>query len=842
MKFKLARLHTAIVVTGIIAIGIGSAALTNSIRTSRAIHPKSGLQIVVPGKDGDGFLLFNGWKVTPAGRHIKTGDFLMGGAFSPDGKTYAIVNAGYNSHRLHIIDVETEKEVATLPVSRTWNGIAWGKEGDKLYLSGGISNPRNDVHVFQKSAEGTWKQVEGLKLTGADSKNAAISGLALSKDGKTLFALNISDNRLYSLDIATGRTLSKIETGDHPFACALSADGVHLGVSNLGGGDIAVIDVQAPETLTVATRLRTGSHPNAFALSNDNRVFVACSNDDEADVFDATTGELIEKIKTTLTPKSPEGSSPNAVAISPDSSTLYVTNADNNDVCVIDVSKKGESKVKGFIPTGWYPTSLAITSDGKKLIVGTGKGTGTSATGVSKPISSDHVNGFKHMGTTLSGLLSFVDVPNEAKLAEYTAQVKANTPYNDELLAGVKSETRTAIPEKVGGKSPIKHVLYIIKENRTYDQVFGDLPKANGDPELCLFGRDVTPNHHALAEEFVTLDNLYCSGEVSADGHPWSASAIATDFVQKNWVLSYSAKGSIPGGDSVVAPRNGFIWDECKRKKLNYRSYGEYVTAVNSEKAPEKSVTGTTGLKGHVSETWEGFGRPAGAPPMRDTDRADAFIAEFNAYEKTGTLPQFMIMSLGEDHTRGTAVGAFTPKAAVASNDQALGKIVDTISHSKLWKETAIFVIEDDAQNGPDHVDSHRTVGLVISPYTKRGIVDSTMYQTTSFLRTMELILGLEPLSQYDAAATPLFKSFTNRANTTPYKLIAPRIDIAAKNKPNDIGARESSKLDFSSYDKADEQVLNKILWESVKGKRAQMPAPKHSVILSSRKPVKEDD
>ena len=225
MKFKLARLHTAIVVTGIIAIGIGSAALTNSIRTSRAIHPKSGLQIVVPGKDGDGFLLFNGWKVTPAGRHIKTGDFLMGGAFSPDGKTYAIVNAGYNSHRLHIIDVETEKEVATLPVSRTWNGIAWGKEGDKLYLSGGISNPRNDVHVFQKSAEGTWKQVEGLKLTGADSKNAAISGLALSKDTKTLFALNISDNRLYSLDIATGRTLSKIETGDHPFACALSADG-----------------------------------------------------------------------------------------------------------------------------------------------------------------------------------------------------------------------------------------------------------------------------------------------------------------------------------------------------------------------------------------------------------------------------------------------------------------------------------------------------------------------------------------------------------------------------------------------------------------------------------------
>ena len=221
---------------------------------------------------------------------------------------------------------------------------------------------------------------------------------------------------------------------------------------------------------------------------------------------------------------------------------------------------------------------------------------------------------------------------------------------------------------------------------------------------------------------------------------------------------------------------------------------------------------------------------------MRDTEKADVFISEYKEYEKTGKIPQFMVMSLGEDHTTGTKAGTFTPKAAVASNDQALGKIVDFISHSKSWKEFAIFVIEDDAQNGADHVDSHRTVGLVISPYTKRGVVDSTMYQTTSMLRSMELILGLPPLSQYDASATPLFASFTNRANTAPYKLILPKIDIAAKNKPTDYGAKESSKLDFSAYDRADEDILNRILWQYAKGAKSHVPAPKHSVILSSHR------
>jgi hypothetical protein len=322
----------------------------------------------------------------------------------------------------------------------------------------------------------------------------------------------------------------------------------------------------------------------------------------------------------------------------------------------------------------------------------------------------------------------------------------------------------------------------------------------------------VTPNAHALADQFVLLDNLYCNGEVSQDGHPWSTSAIATDYTQRSWVLSYSGKGRIQDSQEVVDPKAGYLWQAADKKGLSIRNYGE--------------MRNHPSWKNKQSDPFIGKVGPNQPPPGRDWEKADIFINEFKEFEKKNRIPRLMVMSLGEDHTRGTTPGAFTPKAAVASNDLAVGKIVEAISHSSVWKEFAIFIIEDDAQNGPDHVDSHRTAGLVISPYTRRNHLDSTMYSTASMLRTMELILGLKPLTQYDAAATPMFESFTDTADLTPYALVQPKIDINAKNMATAYGARESARMDWSEYDRIDMDALNRILWHTIKGRQAPMPAP----------------
>jgi phospholipase C len=349
--------------------------------------------------------------------------------------------------------------------------------------------------------------------------------------------------------------------------------------------------------------------------------------------------------------------------------------------------------------------------------------------------------------------------------------------------------------------------------------VFGDIPRGNGDPGLTLFGRDVTPNHHALAEQFVLLDNLYCNGEVSQDGHPWSTSAYCTDFDQRNWPLGYSGKTQTAAGSNITDPRSGFLWEAALKKGLTIRGYGEY----SSHKS----------FQSYHCEEFIGKKGPGNAAPGRDMDKAEIFIREFKEFEKAGKVPNLMVMSLGEDHTNGTRPGAHTPKAMVASNDQALGKIVETISKSSLWKQFAIFVIEDDAQNGPDHVDSHRTVGLVISPYTRRNYLDSTMYSTASMLRTMELLLGLPPMTQYDAAATPMFESFTDKPDLSVYTPLPPQTDILAKNKASDFGAKASARMDWSDYDRMDEQQLNRILWHSIKGVNTPYPSPVRRALAS---------
>ncbi|HEX5105049.1 MAG TPA: alkaline phosphatase family protein, partial [Pirellulaceae bacterium] len=680
------------------------------------------------------------------------------------------------------------------------------------------------------------------------------TGMCVNQETGTLYSLTIlpkGDAKSFAWGDATtdkglggGITLYETRTekpemkslsqkcGKRPYDVVLAKNGL-LYVSDWADRRVLVVD---PKTLKTAGRISVGEHPNQLALHpKDSRLFVACASSNAVFVIDTATGTVQETIYTPLFPQSPEGSTPDALCIAPDGETLFVANADNNCIAVVDIEHPRKSAVKGFIPTGWYPTAVAVTPSGKQLLVGVGKGNQTSPNKPAKEKldaelakapaeGGNHYFPFPYIGTTLSGALSIVDVPDEKQLAAYTDQVYRNCPYSDKLLTAAPSPRKTAIPTTVGGKSPIKHCIYIIKENRTYDQVLGDMPRGNGDKSLLMFGAEVTPNHHKLASEFVLLDNLYCNGHVSADGHPWSTMAYNTDYIARNWALTYSRRAGIDDddeGDLSKAP-SGYIWDSCKRNGITYRSYGEYGGRVSQPDGTFRMEGRVPGLVGHMSPRY-GLPRKSGER-VRDTDRVEVFLEEFREYEKNGNLPRFIVMSLGENHTQGTTPGAPTPQACVASNDLALGRLVEAISRSMYWDKIAIFVIEDDAQNGPDHVDAHRTCGLVISPYIRRGHLDSTQYSTCSMLRTMELILGLPPLSQFDASATPMFESFTDQPNLEPYTHEKARIDFNKLNEPTAYGAERSKQMDFTEYDRIDDFELNEILWRAVKGKDAPLP------------------
>ena len=803
-------------------------------------------------------VLPNGWKLTPAGRQVILADLPLNIITDPAGKYAFIGTNGYNTHDLTVVELATGEKVANETVRQSWFGMAADFRGGHLWWSGGGNGK---LHRFQ------WSDGKFQSVTKADdpraTKKAVEEELAIPKPFLTGLYHYPARNQLYSLAIlprgmsrefhvddkkvevkaagfitrsrtdAAGEELS-VPCGKRPYDIVRGRNGL-LYVSDWADRCVLIVE---PDTLRTVGKIPVGEHPNQLAVHpTDDRLFVACSSSNGVWVIDTKLGTVQETIFTALFPKSPEGSTPDALCISPDGEFLYVANADNNCVAVVEIEEPRRSVVQGFIPTGWYPTSIAITPDGKQLLVGVGKGNQTkdnrpdqatldrllaepAREGGYRPIPRAHV------GTTLSGALSIVDIPDEARLAKYTSQVYRNCPYSDELLSAAPAPTdrKTAIPVKVGDPSPIKHVIYIIKENRTYDQVFGDIPRGNGDPNLVMFGEEVTPNHHKLANEYVLLDNLYCNGHVSRDGHPWSTMAYNTDYIARDWALTYSGRKGIDDDDEADlsnAP-SGYIWDACQRNGISYRSYKEYGARVSEPDGTVRMEARAPGLIGHMSPK---FGLPLpGGKRARDTDHVDVFLEEFREYEKNGDLPRLIIMSLGEDHTDGTKPGSPTPAACVGSNDLALGRLVDAVSHSKYWPETAIFVIEDDAQNGTDHVDAHRTVGLVISPYVRRNHLDSTQYSTAGMLRTIELILGLPPLSQFDAAATPMYESFTDKPDLTPYTHEKARIDLNILNTELAYGADRSDKMDFAEYDRIDDFELNEILWRSIKGKDAPIP------------------
>lgn len=780
------------------------------------------------GKKADSFLLPNGWKVAPAGEQIPLTDLPLNIAPLADGRHALVATSGFNAHELSLIDLQTRQIVQKESVRQSWFGLTATPDQQTWWWSGGGGGA---LHKF-KLENGKLVRLDKGDPT-ADSakfgsgKRPFSSGTALDTKRNVLYSLDINYGKLTATDLSGKKPPKTVELGGRPYDIAIAPNGSRLYVSEWSTGMVLAIN---PEDLLVTAKISVGVHPNQFAVSpTDDRIFVACASTNNVAVIDTHRGVVTESIFTALFPKAPEGSTPDAVAISPDGKSLYVANADNNCVAAVDISVPSQSQVRGFIPTGWYPTAVAVTPDGKSLLIGVGKGNQTHPNPLFKdPDEIKKREGrqlpFPYIGTTLSGSLSIVPMPSAAELAAYTETVYRNCPYSDKLLASVPHGEKTAIPTKVGDPSPIKYVLYIIKENRTFDQVFGDMGRGNCDPELVMFGAEVSPNHHKLANEFVLLDNLYCNGHVSVDGHAWSTMAYNTDYIAKNWAITYSGRPGVKDDDegNLQKAPSGYIWDACARNNISYRSYGEYGHRVSQPDGSMRMDAEVPGLVGHICPNFAIEYDPS--KPSRDTDDAEIFLKEFREFERTDSLPRFMVMSLGEDHTRGTTPGAFTPQACVASNDLALGRIVEALSKSKYWPQMAIFVIEDDAQNGPDHVDAHRTAGLVISPFTKRNSLDSTQYSTVSMLRTIELILGIDPLSQFDAAANPMFACFTDKPNLTPYTAEPARINLNAKNETTAYGAERSSRMDFSEYDRIDDFELNEILWRSIKGMDAPVP------------------
>ncbi len=791
----------------------------------------------LPGKTAENnqILLPNGWKLSPAGHSIQLGDLPLNLQLSSSGKYLATTNNGQSTQSLQLIDPKTERIIDERVLAKSWYGLAFSNDEQHLYASGGNDNLIYDFRL----KNGMLGTCDTIKLGQVWPKGKICpAGIVVNKSNSRLYTVTKEDSTLYIINPGEKKILKKVQLPAIAYSCVLSKDESKLYVSLWGGKGIAIVNLT---TEKIVKTIPVGDHPNELLLNSKGTIlFVANASDNTVSVINTISAKVIETIATTLYATQLTGSTTNGLALSANEKSLYIANADNNCLAVFDVSKPGSSQSQGFIPVGWYPTSVKTL--GNKILVSNGKGnTSLPNPKGPQPISKVDNSGY-HMGSTANdrlqyiaglfkGSLSFITVPKPEELKVYSKQVYANTPFNNKRTIEADGEAGNPIPRRAEEKSPIKHVFYIIKENRTYDQVLGDLPQGNGDSSLCLFGRSITPNQHALAENFVLLDNFYVDAEVSADGHNWSMAAYATDIIEKTWPTSYGARGgstSFEGGRVATYPKDGFIWDYCKRAGVTYRSYGEFGAY---------SKAGIKSLQGHMGPNSPGFDMD-----VTDQVRADAWEHDFDSLLTAGVVPQFNTLRISNDHTSGQKIGKVSPQAAVADNDLAVGRIIEHISHSSVWKESVVFILEDDAQNGPDHVDAHRSPAYIVGPYVKRNTVVNTMYSTSGFLRTMELILGLPPMSQYDAGAMPLFECFTSKPDFTPYTLYKPLINLDTRNVAVNKSSKRSELFNFAKEDAVPDLDLNEVVWKSVKGEHSVMPAPKRSAFVILEKKKKNDD
>jgi YVTN family beta-propeller protein len=773
-----------------------------------------------PRPDGTGVTTV-GWQVTPAGRQVTVGDRPLGLGLSPDGATLLVSNGGQSTQSLAVLDPATAAVRQTLPYpppQSLFVGVAWSPDGTRAYASGGA---QDEVRVYgvEASRLSELAPIALAKGVGPTKPGTRFpAGLAVTGDGRKLAVVENLADSLAVVDVA-GLTIAEVAVGHRPYGVVLSPDGGTAYVSNWGGDSVSVVDLTGP---SVRSTVRVGTHPSALALNPKRaELYVADTDSDTVSVIDTDRARLTRTIDLAPYPGAPVGSSPNGLAVAPDGSTLYIANAGNNDVGVIRLGVAGlPDRVAGLIPTAWYPTALALAPDGKTLFVANAKGLGAGPNRQGPdPEHAGALRPDQYVGSMMPGTVSVIPVPDDVGLARYTQQVRANNDFDHPPGIGGAG---AVIPVGRDQRSPIRHVIYVIKENRTYDQVLGSLGQGNGDPSLTLFGDDSAPNQRALARQFVTLDNFYADAEVSADGWNWSTAGTANTYVQKTWPAKYSKRNrpyDFEGGELATAPgrdpERSYLWDQLEEAGVSYRNYGVWTSGT-----PPQVAATEPGLAAHTDQAYPSF-----VLTISDQVRIDEWLREFRGFEGDGNLPQFEFVRLPNDHTAGTAPNFPTPKAMMADNDLALGRLVDAVSHSRFWATTAIFVVEDDAQDGRDHVDAHRTIAQVVSPYSQTGRVDSAFYSTVSMLRTMELILGLGPLTQFDAAAIPMVASFTDHPNLAPYNALVPQQRLDEKNTPASPMAAESAAMDFSAEDRAPDDLLGQAIWQSVKGP-GPLPAP----------------
>ena len=786
-----------------------------------------------------------GWRVTPAGSQHGLGFLPTNGVPAPGGRALVVANAGGGGQSIQVLDPATGQTLQTIAGNGVSMGLAFDHAGKRLFVAAGGADK---VRVFSWDAAGR-RLAEQAPIGGVKSTD----GVALTADDSALLVTESLANRLAVVDLSTGKVTASIPTGAHPFDVAVAPDGRHAFVTNLGESSVTVVDLAGP---TVSDTLAVGVHPNRIELDpSGERAYVSNGDSNAVSVIDTRAAQVVRTLE--LEPgASRAGAAPAGSAVSPDGRTLYVANAGADDVSVVDTAS---GSVKGLIPTAWYPTDVVAAPDGGHLLVLNGKGLGSgpndgSTNPATNPVTlNDHAfkydprnaGGQPYIMDTLRGTLSIVPAPGAGTLEAMTAQVKKNHRATGQTGNGGDG---VVIPRHPGGRSPIKHVIYIVRENRTYDQVLGDLRnsdgsrRGNGDKSLAIYGRQVTPNAHALARRFVTFDNFYVNSEVSAQGWTWALSGNSNYFTELKTNQSYGGAGypyvweGLGGADGLRSaagsrqPDKAYLWNALAARKIAFREFGQYTFPVTQDGATTYHAVDPE-LEANTNHDYPWFDMS-----ITDQHRFDVWKKEWDRHVADHDLPTMQLISLPRDHTGGLSPDVQTPPEMVADNDAALGKIVDTVSHSKYWKDTAIFVVEDDAQAGPDHVDAHRTVAFVISPYTQTGKIDSNFYNQVSMLRTMELIVGLPPLSQFDAQAVPMVSAFTGSPDFAAYNAkIAP---LALRNDlngaPGTVDPSTVTDLELQKVtrpDAIDEREFNRELWKASRGADAEPPAPVYHVL-----------
>jgi YVTN family beta-propeller protein len=713
----------------------------------------------------------------------------MTAVLSPDDRYLLVLNGGFLPPSISVIDVAAGTETARVAVKDAWHGLAFNAAGDKVYVGGG-----SEASVFEFGFEGgklTAQRVLAIVAPQQRRPSDHAGDVLVGPDGRYLYVANVFRDSITVLNAQTGIVVREFSTGRRPYRLILGPGGKTLLVSHWAEASIGVYDIADGRLLE---RVAVGLHPTDMLLqpwpreaTEDGRpalaarLFVTASGTNSVFVLGVTDAPRfypLERIPVGPTPHAPAGSMPTALALRRDGAWLYTVCSGNNAIVVADVSEE-RSELLGAIPTGWFPTDAVAAKDGRLLYLN-GKGDG-SKPAPRGPDPTRRGEEQQYVASLQTGSLGVLPALTGEMVSQLTDRVIAGTLYDDRVMTAAAVPDGSPIPGRLGDASPIRHVIYVVKENRTFDQVLGDFEGAAGESNLVVFGADSAPNHRKLAREFTLLDNFYTAGDVSADGQNWTFAALANDFVEKLWPSYYGRRRGVydfEGGEAAAIPPAGFLWTNARAAGLSVRSYGVWAVQAGGSLTVKDP-----GLTADTDSDYAAFDLDT-----PEQTRVDEFLRELGEFEAKGELPRLMLVRLPNDHTAGRAPDKATARAMMAEHDYALGRLVEGVSKSKFWSQTAIFIVEDDAQDGADHVDSHRAPAFVVSPYSRRGLVDSSFYSTLSVLRTIELILGLRPMTQFDAAAPPLAAAFRSDPNATPYEAVRPKQSLDEKNPAGEGG------------------------------------------------------